>query len=93
MAIDSSSNIYIADGTNNRIRMVTASSGFISTVAGTGTAGYSGDSAAATSAKLNGPAGVAVDSSGNIYIADRVNNRVRKVTISTGYISTVAGNA
>ena len=92
VAIDSSSNIYIADVTNNRIRMVTASSGFISTVAGTGTAGYSGDSAAATSAKLNGPAGVAVDSSGNIYIADRVNNRVRKVTISTGYISTVAGN-
>jgi sugar lactone lactonase YvrE len=92
VAIDSSGNIYIADYTNNRIRKVTISTGFISTVAGTGTASYSGDGAAATSAKLDTPSGVAVDSSGNIYIADRTNDRVRKVTISTGYISTVAGN-
>jgi trimeric autotransporter adhesin len=92
VAIDSSGNIYIADYTNNRIRKVTISTSFISTVAGTGTASYSGDGAAATSAALNTPSGVAVDSSGNIYIADRTNDRVRKVTISTGYISTVAGN-
>ncbi len=92
VAIDSSGNIYLADYTNNRIRKVTILSGYISTVAGTGTAGYSGDGAAATSAELDTPSGVAVDSSGNIYIADRANDRVRKVTISTGYISTVAGN-
>jgi len=92
VAIDSSGNIYIADYTNNRIRKVTISTGFISTVAGTGTASYSGDGAAATSAALDTPSGVAVDSSGNIYIADRTNDRVRKVTIATGYISTVAGN-
>ena len=92
VAIDNSGNVYIADYTNNRIRKVTISTGFISTVAGTGTASYSGDGAAATSAALNTPSGVAVDSSGNIYIADRTNDRVRKVTISTGYISTVAGN-
>src|ERR1700733_2883779 len=92
VAIDSSGNIYIADFTNNRIRKVTTSSGYISTVAGSGTAGYFGDGAAATSAELETPSGVAVDSSGNIYIADRTNDRVRKVTISSGYISTVAGN-
>jgi sugar lactone lactonase YvrE len=92
VAIDSFGNIYIADYTNNRIRKVTISTGYISTVAGTGTASYSGDGAAATSAALDTPSGVAVDSSGNIYIADRTNDRVRKVTISTGYISTVAGN-
>jgi sugar lactone lactonase YvrE len=92
VAIDSSGNIFIADDTNNRVRKVSASTGYISTVAGNGIAGYSGDGAVATNAKLNGPSGVAVDSSGNIYIADRTNQRVRKVTISTGYISTVAGN-
>jgi hypothetical protein len=93
VAIDSAGNIYIADDTNNRIRKVTVSTGYISTVAGTGTAGYSGDGAAATSAKLDGPAGVALDTLGNIYIADRVNSRIREVTISTGYIGTVAGSS
>jgi trimeric autotransporter adhesin len=91
-AVDTAGNFYIADTSNNRIRKVTASTGIISTVAGNGTAGYSGDGGAATSAELNEPFGVAVDKSGNIYIADTRNNRVRKVTASTGIISTVAGN-
>jgi len=90
VAVDSSGNIYIADAGNQRIRMVN-SAGVISTVAGTGTAGFSGDGGPATSAMLDQPFGVAVDSSGNIYIADYNNNRVRKVT-SGGVISTAAGD-
>lgn len=92
VVVDAAGNFYIADTCNNRIRKVTASTGIISTVAGNGTAGYSGDAGAATSAELSGPLGVAVDSAGNIYIADRTNNRVREVAVSTGIISTVAGN-
>jgi sugar lactone lactonase YvrE len=92
VATDSNGNVYIADSGNNRIRKVTASSGDISTVAGDGTAGFSGDGAAATSAELNFPEGVAVDSSGNIYIADTDNFRIRMVSASTGYISTLAGD-
>jgi uncharacterized protein (TIGR03437 family) len=90
MAVDKTGNIYIADQFNNRIRKVDTS-GNISTVAGNGTAGYSGDGAAATSAELSDPESVAVDSSGNLYIADTGNSVVRKVT-SSGTISTIAGN-
>ncbi|MFB5761966.1 cadherin-like beta sandwich domain-containing protein [Paenibacillus medicaginis] len=89
VAVDNSGNLYIADFMNNRIRKVD-SSGNISTVAGTGENGYSGDGGAATTAQLSDPQGVAVDSSGNLYIADRGNNRIRKVD-SSGNISTVAG--
>ncbi len=92
ITLDSSGNLYIADTSNNRIRKVTVSTGIIFTVAGNGTAGYSGDGGAATSAELSGPYGMAVDSFGNLYIADTSNNRIRKVTVSTGIISTVAGN-
>jgi trimeric autotransporter adhesin len=91
VAIDASGNIYIADTYNNRIRMVTKSTGIISTVAGTGSSSYRGDGGIATSAELSSPRGVAIDASGNIYIADAGNNRIRMVTKSTGIISTVAG--
>jgi uncharacterized protein (TIGR03437 family) len=89
VALDGSGNIYIADTANQVIRKV--SGGNISTVAGNGTAGYTGDGAAATSANLYSPSGVAVDSAGNLYISDYLNNAVRKV--SGGNISTVAGGA
>jgi sugar lactone lactonase YvrE len=92
VAIDASGNIYIADTSNNRIRKLTLSTGKITTVAGSGTYGFSGDGGAATAAQLYMPTGVAVDSAGNIYIADFGNNRVRMVTLSTLNISTVAGN-
>ena len=88
VAVDSAGDLYIADTGNHRIRKV--SDGVITTVAGNGTAGFSGDNGAATSAQLNFPEGVAVDSAGNLYIADRGNNRIRKVT--NGVITTVAGN-
>lgn len=90
LAIDGTGNIYIADLLNNRVRKVTPG-GIITTVAGNGTAGFSGDGGAATSATLNQPIGVAVDASGNLYIADEQNSRIRKVTPG-GIISTVAGN-
>jgi len=89
VTLDSSGNIFIADSVNNRIREV-STSGVITTVAGNGTAGFSGDGGAATGAELNNPTGVAVDGSGTFYIADQRNNRIRKV--SGGVITTVAGN-
>ena len=87
VAVDSAGNLYIADSGNYRIR--TVSNGVITTVAGNGTQGFSGDNGPATSAALSGPNGVAVDSAGNLYIADYYNNRIRKV--SNGVITTVAG--
>ena len=88
--IDSEGNLYIADMNNHRIRKVTAA-GIISTVAGNGSQGFSGDDGPATDAQLNQPSGVAVDLAGNLYIADAGNQRVRKVTVA-GIVSTVAGN-
>ncbi|MFH1957286.1 MAG: LamG-like jellyroll fold domain-containing protein [bacterium] len=89
IAVDSSGNVYVADQYNNRIRKVNTS-GTITTFAGTGSSGYSGDDGTATSAQLYFPTGVAVDSSGNVYIADQYNHRIRKVNTS-GTITTFAG--
>jgi hypothetical protein len=89
IVIDSSGNVYVSDQ-NNRIRKITTSTGIISTYVGTGTAGYSGDNGAATSAAINDPYGLGIDSSNNIYIADAKNNRIRKVT-ATNIITTIAG--
>ena len=87
-------NIYLSDGCNHRIRKVLAASAVIITVAGSGVAGYAGDGAAATAALIYYPHGIDLDSVGNIYIGDYyANNVVRKVTVSTGIISTVAGTA
>ena len=95
VAVDSAGNIYFADRGNNRVRKVDTK-GIITTFAGTGTAGFSGDGGPATSAKLGSGLtlpfqGVAVDNAGNVYIADPMNNRVRVVKPS-GIISTFAGN-
>jgi uncharacterized protein (TIGR03437 family) len=91
LALDSAGNLYIADSANNRIRKVDTS-GTIGTVAGGALLpGFSGDGGPATSAALFLPGGVAVDSSGNIFIADVANNRIRKVN-PAGVISTVVGN-
>ncbi len=87
---DASGNIYISDGTNNRIRKVN-SSGIITTIAGTGISGFSGDGGQATSAQISSPQGITMDASGNIYFADAGNDRIRKIT-SSGIITTVAGN-
>ena len=92
LAVDSQGNLYIADLYNNEIRKV--SNGKIATVAGNSqlTMPFSGDGGPATSAALNNPSGVAVDSSGNLYIADTGNNRIRMVSASNGFITTIAGN-
>jgi sugar lactone lactonase YvrE len=90
VAVDTSENVYIADTGNSRIRKVSPD-GVITTVAGTGISGYSGDGGPATQAQLRGPANLAVDGSGNLYIADYVDNRIRKVS-TDGIITTVAGN-
>jgi len=89
IAISSKGDIFIADLGNNRIRKIDVN-GIITTVAGNGTAGYNGDSIQAITAELNAPTGVAVDSQGNLYIADWHNYRIRKVD-TAGIITTIAG--
>jgi hypothetical protein len=96
VALDrSSSNLYIADGGNDRVRKVNLSSGVITTIAGTSTQGgqgaYSGDGGPATSAQFNRPAGVELDAAGNIYIADSRNHRIRRIEASSGIITTIVG--
>lgn len=90
VAVNAAGDVFIADTYNNVIREV-APNGTISTFAGNGTSGYSGDGGQATAAELNMPSGVAVDALGNVYIADSANNVIRRVSI-TGVITTVAGD-
>jgi len=91
VTFDASGNMFIADYVNNRVRVVNKDTGIITTVAGTGTAGYNGDNRLATGANLNGPCDIAFDTSGDIYIADVINSRIRKINRSTGMITTIAG--
>lgn len=90
LALDTAGNLFIADEDNHRVRKVFASTGFVEKIAGNGTAGYNGDGIQAVGARLNYPSGVGVDNAGNVYIGDRGNHRIRKVTPS-GIISTIAG--
>ena len=92
MVFDSVGDLFIADSYNNVVREVVKATGDIITVAGNGTAGYSGDNGPATAAELNGPDGLAFDSAGDLFIADFGNNVVREVVKATGDIITVAGN-
>lgn len=89
MTFDNSGNMYISDGTNARIRKV-STSGIITTIAGTGISGFNGDNRPATSANIN-PAGIAVNQSGEVFFAEQIANRIRKIT-PTGIITTIAGS-
>lgn len=96
VAMDTLGNLYVVEGgtglaPDSRVRKVDVTTGIITTVAGTVTAGYNGDDIPATSAMLNGPRGVAVDPVGNLFIADTLNSRVRRVDAQSGIITTVAG--
>jgi sugar lactone lactonase YvrE len=91
MVFDSSDNLYFADSLNHRIRKISAADGTISTVAGFGEPGYAGDGGLAVNALLHYPSSLSVDSTGNLYIADQLNNRVRMVNTS-GIISTIGGS-
>lgn len=92
LATDSAGNLYIADRDNHRIRKVDRRNGTISTVAGTGVSGLSGDGGPATAARLSYPNAVIVDESGDLYVADTSNGRIRRVRSATGIIETVAGS-
>jgi sugar lactone lactonase YvrE len=80
--VDAQGNLYIADTGNHRVRRVDQMTGIITTVAGSGTAGYSGDNGAAANAQLNNPAGLVFDASGSLYISDTGNDVIREVTFA-----------
>jgi len=92
LALDAAGDLYIADSHNHRVREVAAATGVIATIAGTGVAGFSGDGGMATVARLDLPTALALDSAGNLYVADSGNHRVRRIAAATGVITTVAGN-
>ena len=91
VAVDREGNLYIADTMNHRVRMVDATTGVITTLAGTGQAGFSGDGEAAHEATLNEPAALILDESHQLYLADQSNHRIRVVDLNTGLIQTIAG--
>lgn len=91
IAVDGAGNVYFADQGNNRVRRLSPG-GIVTTVAETGGTGYNGDGIPATQATINSPADVAVDTAGNLYIADLGNGRIRRADAVTGVITTVAGN-
>jgi len=92
IAVDARGSVYVSDTRNERVRRIGAATGIITTVAGSGSSGYSGDGEAGTTAQLARPAGLAVDATGNLYIADRSNHRVRRIDSETGTITTIAGS-
>ena len=91
VAVDGGGNLLIADTSNHRIRRVAVGTGLITTLAGTGTGGFSGDGGPATSAGLRSPYGAVADGWGNVLIADRSNHRIRRVNVTSGVITTLAG--
>lgn len=91
IAIDQNGHVYVAERRGNRIRKIDAQTGLISSIAGTGSAGFSGDGSLATTAKIAHPELIAIDSQGDLFITDRSNSRIRKIDMETGLISTVAG--
>lgn len=91
LAVDANHNLYIADTQNHRIRKLAITTGIITTIAGNGTQGFSGDDGPATAATIDSPAGLAIDSAGDLYISDTHTHRVRKITAATGIITTIAG--
>jgi len=92
LAVDAAGNIYIADSHSNRIRQIAAGTGMISTIAGTGTAGFTGDGGPAKAATLDRPTALALGSAGDLYVADTDNHRIRRIAAGTLVIATVAGN-
>ena len=92
LAFDAHGNLYFSDTFNHCIRRVDARTGVITTCAGCGEAGYSGDGGSATRARFNEPYGIALDRAGNIFVADRLNRRVRRIDAASRIITTAAGN-
>ena len=92
LAVDGAGNLYLADTHNQRVRRVDAATGVITSVAGTGQSGFSGDGGAAGMAALRLPRGLALDAAGNLYLADASNHRVRRIDAATGQMTTVAGD-
>jgi len=92
VAVDAAGNVYIAAGFDQRIRRIDAASGIITTIAGNGTAGFSGDGGLASAARVSRPTDLIFDAAGNLYFSDVDNSRVRKIAAGTGIITTVAGN-